>query len=122
MRTLDRYILTEYLRAFGVALAFFIALVITVRLLDKDLKNFDDDTPYSTAILIVLYQAPRRIMEVVPVASFLAAFFVLGRFVRNNELAAMQTAGVSVYRIITPILVSTFLVCGIFLIMCVLCR
>lgn len=116
MRTLDRYILSEYLRAFGIALAFFIALVVIVRLLDKDLKNFDDDIPYGTAILIVLYQAPRRIMEVVPVASFLAAFFVLGRFVRNNELAAMQTAGVSVYRIITPILVSTFLICGIFLI------
>ena len=114
LRILDRYVLTEYLKAFVLALAFFIALVVIVRLLDKDIKRFDEDISYIAAIQIVLYQAPRRIMEVVPLASFLAAFFVLGRMVRNNELTAMKAAGVSVYRIIMPILVSTVLICVIF--------
>ncbi len=114
MRTLDRYILTEYLKAFAWALGFFIALVIVVRLLDKDIKKFEDDIDYLTAIQIVLYQAPRRIMEVVPLAGFLAAFFVLGRMVRSNELASMKSAGVSAYRIVAPILVSTLFICGFF--------
>ena len=114
MRILDRYVLTEYLRSFVLALTFFIALVIVVRLLDKDIKRFEDHVSYIGAIQIVLYQAPRRIMEVVPLSSFLATFFVLGRKVQNNELAAMQTAGVSVYRILVPILASTLLICGIF--------
>ena len=111
MRILERYILTEYLRTFALALAFFIALVIIVRLLDKDIKRFDEDVSYLTAVQIVLFQAPRRIMEVVPLASFLAVFFIFGRAVQNNELAAMQTAGVSIYRLLIPILASIFLIC-----------
>ncbi len=111
MRILERYILIEYLRTFALALAFFIALVIIVRLLDKDIKRFDEAVSYFTAVQIVLFQAPRRIIEVVPLASFLAVFFVFGRAVQNNELAAMQTAGVSVYRLLIPILVSILLIC-----------
>ena len=114
MRILDRYILTEYLKAFLSGLLFFIALVIIVRLLDKDVKRFDDDIAYVTAVQIVLYQAPRRIMEVVPLAGFIAAFFVLGRMVRNNEFSSMKAAGISVYRIVAPILISTLLVCCLF--------
>lgn len=116
MRILERYVLIEYLRTFLLALAFFIALVIIVRLLDKDIKRFDEEVSYITAVQIVLFQAPRRIMEVIPLASFLAVFFVLGRKVQNNELAAMQTAGISVYRLLIPILVSMFLVCIAFVI------
>ena len=79
--------------------------MIIVRLLDKDIKKFDDDVAYVTAVQIVLYQAPRRIMEVVPLAGFIAAFFVLGRMVRNNEFSSMKAAGISVYRIVAPILI-----------------
>ena len=114
MRILERYVLIEYLRTFVLALAFFIALVILVRLLDKDIKRFDEEVSYLTAVQIVLFQAPRRIMEVVPLASFLAIFFVLGRKVQNNELAAMQTAGISVYRLLIPILVFMLLACMAF--------
>ena len=114
MRVLDRYIFTEYLKTFVLALVFFVALVIIVRLLDKDIKRFDEDVSYTTAIQIVLFQAPRRIMEVVPLASFLATLFVLGRMTRNNELTAMKMATVSVYRIIAPILASTLLICVLF--------
>ena len=101
----------EYLRTFALALTFFIALVIIVRLLDKDIKRFDEEVSYLTAVQIVLLQAPRRIIEVVPLASFLSVFFVFGRKVQNNELAAMQTAGVSIYRLLIPILASILLVC-----------
>ena len=116
MRILERYVLIEYLRTFILALVFFIALVIIVRLLDKDIKRFDEDVSYITAVQIVLFQAPRRIMEVIPLASFLAVFFVLGRMVQNNELSAMQTAGISVYRLLIPILVSMLLVCIAFVV------
>ena len=116
MRILERYVLVEYLRTFVLALIFFIGLVIIVRLLDKDIKRFDEDVSYLTAVQIVLFKAPRRIMEVIPLASFLAVFFVLGRKVQNNELAAMQTAGISVYRLLIPILVFMLLVCIAFVI------
>lgn len=113
MRILDRYVLREYLKAFFVGLLFLIALIIIVRLLDKDVKKFDDDVAYMTAVKIVLFQAPRRIMEVVPVAAFVAIFFVLGRMVQNNEFTAMKAGGLSVYRLLIPVLVVTLLICAV---------
>ncbi len=114
MNILDRYLLREYLKAFFVGLLFFIALIIIVRLLDKDIKKFDDDVAYMTAVKIVLYQAPRRIMEVVPVAAFVAIFFVLGRMVQSNEFTAMKAGGLSVYRLLVPILIVMIVICGFF--------
>ena len=114
MNILDRYVLREYLKAFFVGLLFFIALIIIVRLLDKDVKKFDDDVAYMTAVKIVLFQAPRRIMEVVPVAAFVAVFFVLGKMVQNHEFTAMKAGGLSVYRLLVPILIVTLVICGLF--------
>lgn len=114
MNIIDRYLLREYLRAFAVALFFFIALVVIVRLLDYDLKKFEDDIDYITATKIVLFQAPRRIMEMVPIAAFVAVFFSLGRMVRSNEFTAMKAGGISVYRLLVPMLVVTLLICGLF--------
>ena len=106
--------LREYLKAFFVGLLFFIALIVIVRLLDKDVKKFDDDVAYMTAVKIVLFQAPRRIMEVVPVAAFVAVFFVLGKMVQNHEFTAMKAGGLSVYRLLVPILIVTLVICGLF--------
>ena len=114
MNILDRYLLREYLKAFVIGLIFFIALIIVVRLLDYDLKKFEDDISYITAVKIVLYQAPRRIMEMVPVAGFVAVFFTLGRMVRSNEFTAMKAGGISVYRLLAPLLIVTLIICGLF--------
>ncbi len=114
MNILDRYLLREYLRAFAVGICFFIALVVIVRLLDYDLKKFEDGIDYITAVKIVLFLTPRRIMEMVPIAAFVAVFFTLGRMVRSNEFTAMKAGGISVYRILFPILAVTVLICAVF--------
>ena len=100
MRILDYYILKEYLRAFLLGLVFLTTLVVVVRLLDKDIKKFEDDMSYWTIVKIVSYRMPRRIAEIMPVAGFLAAFFVLGRMGRDNQILAMKSAGISVSRIV----------------------
>ena len=114
MNILDRYLIKEYLKAFLIGFFFFSALVVVVRLLDKDIKNFEEGITYLTAVKIILYQAPRRIMEIVPVSGFVATFFVLGRMIRNNEFVAMKAGGMSVYRILTPVLIVTLVICAFF--------
>lgn len=111
MKILDKYILREYLRTFGLTLLFFIALVITVRLFDTELGYLlSRNVSFSNAIKIISFKAPMHIVEVIPATSFLAAFLMLGRLVQNNELVAMKSAGISVYRIIALIAGVMFLV------------
>lgn len=114
MNILDRYLIKEYLKAFFTGFFFFSALVVIVRLLDKDIKNFEEGITYFTAVKIVLYQAPRRVMEIVPVSGFVAIFFVFGRMIRNNEFVAMKAGGMSVYRILAPVVIVTLVICAFF--------
>ena len=120
LKILDRYILFEYIRLFLLCLVFFAALAIVVILLDKEISRLlDKDRTIIEALRIILYKSPGLIMRVpcVPASASLAAFFVLGRFARNNELTAMKSAGVSMYRIIFLIASATLIICiltGIF--------
>jgi lipopolysaccharide export system permease protein len=120
LKILDWYILREYVKLFLLCFAFFAALAIVVILLDKEISRLlDKDRTIIEAIKIILYKSPGLIMRVpcVPASASLAAFFVLGRFARNNELAAMKSAGVSMYRVIFLMGTATFIICilaGIF--------
>ena len=120
LRILDWYILREYIRLFLLCLAFFAALAIVVILLDKEISRLlDKDRTIIEAIKIILYKSPGLVMRVpcVPASASLAAFFMLGRFARNNELTAMKSAGVSMYRLIFLIASATVVICvltGIF--------
>jgi lipopolysaccharide export system permease protein len=51
-----------------------------------------------------VYQLPSIIVLVIPVAVLLSLFFTLGVMVRRNELVAMKSAGISVNRIILPLI------------------
>ncbi len=112
VKILDRYVLREYIRSFLGSFAFFIALVIVVRLFDKEIGHLlSGDMAVSDAIKVVMYKAPARIMQVVPAAASFATFFMLSRFAKNNELAAMKSAGISMYRIVFITSVATFFIC-----------
>jgi len=112
VKILDRYVLREYIRSFLSSFAFFVALVIVVRLFDKEIGHLlSGDMAVLDAIKVVMYKAPMRIVQVFPAAASFATFFMLSRFTKNNELAAMKSAGISTYRIIFLISVATFFIC-----------
>ena len=112
LKILDWYVLREYLRSFLGSFGFFVAMVIVVRLFDREISHLlSGDMTVSDAIKVVIYKAPARIMQVFPAAVSLATFFMFSRFIRNNELAAMKSAGISMYRVIFLISAATFLIC-----------
>jgi len=63
-------------------------------------------------LLLFAYKSPVRILEVVPAAGMLAAFFTIGSLTRANELTALRSVGVNLYRLVVPILMFT-VVCSL---------
>jgi len=57
-----------------------------------------------------LYQVPFTIVLVTPVAVLLACLFSLGTLSHYNEIMAMKSSGVNLYRIILPIWVTALLI------------
>lgn len=112
MRILERYILREYLRYFLMSFAFFVGLVIIVRLGDKEIGELlSGDKPVWDVVRMILYKSPALVMQIFPAAGLLAIFFALGRFVQTNELTAMKAVGMSFYRMLIHPLIATFLIC-----------
>ncbi len=104
MRVLDRYLLTEVLKILAVAVLAFMAVFDLVDLFDNIDTYMDKRAPLASVLRYYLYLAPSEIVLVLPVATLLATLLAVGNLARHRELVAMKASGVSLYRIIVPLL------------------
>jgi lipopolysaccharide export system permease protein len=105
LHTLDRYLLSEYLKALALALLSFVGLFLVVDFIEK-LNRFLDHNPEWWAIAsYFLWKVPYILVMMMPVALLMATFFTLGQMARFNELSAIVTSGVSLVRLAAPVLI-----------------
>lgn len=103
-RTIDFYLLRQiagYLVAMTVVALFALLLERMLRLLDIT-QNSDQVIGYLSQMLVNLI--PHYLGIALPAAFFLAVFLTFSRLSRDNELAALQAAGIGLPRMIAPIL------------------
>ena len=105
MSVFDRYITREFLKILGIALAAFVVIFVLVDVFDNIDTFIDRRAQLATVVLYYLYMCPYIIVLTLPVASLLASLLSVGGLARHNELVAMKSSGVSLYRILTPLFV-----------------
>ena len=109
MRLLDRYLLRDLLLPFGFCLGGFLIfwsageLVGELPDLQKARMRGLDVAEYC------LVQAPEKMAILLPVALLLALLYALTQHARHNEITAMRSAGISLWRLATPYLGVGFL-------------
>jgi lipopolysaccharide export system permease protein len=103
---LDRYLLRSFFTAVSGALGAFLAVTVVVDVFER-LDTFLD---HHVHLLMVLqyYGAtlPFLVSVILPVATLIGVLFSLGGMARRNELVAMTAAGVSLYRVLAPLLLA----------------
>jgi lipopolysaccharide export system permease protein len=102
MKLLDRYIIRQFLVT---ALFALIAVLIVFIVIDamEHLDNFiDRKADWRIIFQYYVFFIPEIIKLISPVAMLLASLFVTARLTTQNELAAMKSGGVSLYRIMAP--------------------
>lgn len=109
MRILSRYFLASYLGLFVIVLVFSLLLVTVIEML----VNFDEIVEHRAAaggaLEYLLIRVPALyVRDLVPVASFIAAFLCFGLAARNREIMAIKTGGVPPSRLSVPIVVAAF--------------
>jgi lipopolysaccharide export system permease protein len=101
---IDRYILKKFLIILSYNLLAFIVIFIVIDLIE----NLDKFLSYQAALKNVffyyIYYIPYIIILTLPISMLLSSLFTLGSMAQHNELVAIQTSGVSLYRIIFPLL------------------
>lgn len=105
MPRIDRYILSQLTGHFG----FFALVLVSVYWLNRAVLLFEElIADGQTALVVLEFTAltlPVVIALVLPVAAFAAAAYTTNRFAGESELAAMQAAGLSPWRLARPVAV-----------------
>src|SRR6202165_2028165 len=112
MRRLDRYVVRYFLQAYLYCIAGFTSIWFIFDVSDN-ISTFLDQRISRTLILeYYLSQIPQILVILLPVALLLALLFSLGRMSRSNEIVSMLTAGVSIPRVLLPLILIGFLTVG----------
>ena len=113
IRLLDKYIIKEITYPF-----IYSVIIITIILLGNYLFQLTDliivkDVPINLVLKLLLYNLPDIIVRTFPIAILFATMTGIGRLNRENELTAFRMGGVSLYRLIIPVLIIGILISGL---------
>jgi lipopolysaccharide export system permease protein len=104
MRLLDRYVIRNFVQVYFYCIAGFISIWLIFDVSDN-ISSFIDN--HIGLLLVVRYyatQIPQVFIILLPVALLLSLLFALGRMSRSNEIVSMLTAGVSLPRVLLPLI------------------
>ena len=110
MRILDKYLIKQFSFVLLFSLIAFWVIFLVVDLVEH-LDNYIDR--HATFFLVIKYYffyTPYILVLSLPVATLLSCLFSLGQLAKHNELTAMKSAGISLYRMLLPLFVFSFLI------------
>lgn len=102
MKTIRRYMIREVLKTFFLVLAVVIGLYLAIDFLEKVDNFMEAGLPISRLIQFLIYEIPFVVVQVLPVAQLLAVLITVGFMNRHNEIMALKSCGVSIYRLVMP--------------------
>lgn len=104
MRLLDRYVIRNFLQVYCYCIAGFISIWLIFDVSDNISMFIDQHVPLSLVARYYATQIPQVLIILLPVSLLLSLLFALGRMSRANEIVSMLTAGVSLPRVLLPLI------------------
>ena len=104
MRLLDRYVIRNFLQVYLYCIAGFISIWLIFDISDNISTFIDERVGLLLTVQYYLTQVPQVFIILLPVSLLLALLFSLGRMSRANEIVSMLTAGVSLPRVLLPLI------------------
>jgi len=100
---LTRYVGREFLKLVGLSLGALILVYLLFDFIDRAGNFFRTDPKLIHVALYYVYKVPTIVFQLAPVSVLLACLLTLAILSRNSEITAMKAGGVSVPRIVAPI-------------------
>ena len=107
---LDDYVLREFLTTFALVLASFVLLMLVFTFFELLGDIIRNRTPLVTVGEYLIDLTPSMIYLITPLGVLVAVLVTFGVLTRTNEFTAMKATGISLYRVMIPILVVAALI------------
>ena len=102
---LDDYVLREFLTMFALVLVSFVLLLLVFTFFELLGDIIRNRTPLVTVGEYLINLTPSMVYNITPLGVLVAVLVTFGIFTRTNEFTAMKATGISLYRVIVPIVV-----------------
>src|SRR5580704_14894737 len=110
---LDDYVLRGFALYFGMSVAAFLMLLLVFTLFELLSDILRNQISPLTVGEYLLNVAPYFLYSTTPLSMLLAVLVTFGLLQRSNEITAIKATGISLYRIIVPILIASMVVAGV---------
>ena len=111
MKIIDRYLIRQFVQTVIFGLLAFIMIFVVVDMME----NLDDFLNQSVAKIIILKYymvfAPEIIRLLLPVALLFGGLFTVGKMSGLNEITAIKAGGISMYRSMLPLVLTSIVIC-----------
>jgi LPS export ABC transporter permease LptF len=107
---LDDYVLREFLTTFALVLASLVLLMLVFTFFELLGDIIRNRTPLVTVGEYLINLTPAMIYNITPLGVLVAVLVTFGVLTRTNEFTAMKATGISLYRVMVPILVVSALI------------
>ena len=110
MKLLDKYLLGQFFKNLLLILCSLIAVYLLIDFFERMDNFMDAHKPFGLAIKYFFCKIPQIYDMMIPVCLLLAGVTTLGMLNRHHEFVALKAAGLSVTRIVTPLVIGAGLV------------
>jgi lipopolysaccharide export system permease protein len=113
VRLLDRYLLRQLVAPFCFALAALTSLMLLGQIAKKFGALVGKGLPWSVIGEVFALSLPFIIAMTLPMAVLLAVLYAFSHLAADNEITAMRANGISVYQVLTPVLLWGIFMAGL---------
>jgi LPS export ABC transporter permease LptG/LPS export ABC transporter permease LptF len=114
-RLLDSYVIREFLGMFILVLSSFVMLMLVFTFFELVGDIVRNHIPLSTVGNYLFNLTPSMLYAITPLAVLIAVLVTFGVLNRNSEIVAMKATGISLYRLVVPVVsISAVLAVGLF--------
>lgn len=111
-RILDRYVFREVIPSFLLGIFVFTFVILLNEILRFAQRLVSQSASFSDTLGILLNLLPSVLCLTIPMGFLLGVLIALGRLAADSEIIAMRASGVSLYRLLSPILFAAALAWG----------
>lgn len=113
LRHCDRYVLRQMVGPFFLALFGLILFILINIILSLSPLMVDRGIGIARLLRLMLFKMPALLVLAVPMAALFAAFLGLGRLSHDREIVALESLGISLRRVLFPLLAAATLVSAV---------
>ncbi|MEE4363706.1 MAG: LPS export ABC transporter permease LptF [Desulfotignum sp.] len=110
---IHRYIFKEFLPPFGISLFFLTFVFLMTRIPDITNLVVNYNADISAILMMVVYTLPRFLEFTIPMSVMISVLLTFMRMSGENEIVALKGAGLSLYRLLPPVLIFCVLGTGL---------